>query len=146
MSLSVKVGRVFFKGKRYTLRVVKVTSSNCFFLPFKKESTLKGKSLLTLEFLLLEQISFHNELGEQESKREVTNVVSLVKRVANLPSVLTSFLHAEKKDRRVTFGAKRTFYDMLRTEMSVSLLVHAVQPIIICTHTQYSDAVGLLVI
>ena len=102
--------------------------------------------MLTLEFLLLEQISFHNELGEQESKREVTNVVSLVKRAANLPSVLTPFLHAEKKDRRVTFGVKRTFYDMLRTEMSVSLLVHAVQPIIICTHTQYSDAVGLLVI
>ena len=53
--------------------------------------TLKGKKLLPLgaNSFLLEYIPFQKELGEQESKQEVSKVISLVK----IPGKSTNCIH-----------------------------------------------------
>ena len=53
--------------------------SKLFYLPSEKVSTLKGKNLLPLgaNSFLLEKTPFHKGLGVQESKKEITDNVTL---------------------------------------------------------------------
>ena len=96
MSLGVIVGGVFFKGKRYTLRVGDVTLSNYF--PHFKQFTPKGNSLL-IWGLFAFRVDLFTEWMWCAGKQTGSNRCCLPCEKGGQSS----------KDQGVTFGVKRMF-------------------------------------
>ena len=99
-----------------------VTLSKLICFPSEKGSSLKGKTLLPrgANSFFLEKIPFQKWLGVQESKQEVSKIVSLVKRGQKLPSVLSplrwKFEESDKSNHN------NYFVDSLCTPSKIDLL------------------------